>query len=179
MPPSKRKHRLEQHLDGLFGYAFGLCNNRDEAKDIVQECALKALSAANVPEDSAAYRAWLFKILRNHYFDSLRRRRTADQWAEDISSLPPRDMEYSGIDERLIDAITVRLEFGKLSAMHREILALVDISGFSYAEAAAHLDVPAGTIMSRISRARQALLAAIEDSGVRPLQAARKRQARD
>jgi RNA polymerase sigma-70 factor (ECF subfamily) len=63
----------------------------------------------------------------------------------------------------------------KLEPAHREIIALVDIAGFRYAEAAEILDVPVGTVMSRLSRARLAMIALIEGHNVMPIAAARRR----
>ena len=63
----------------------------------------------------------------------------------------------------------------RLSGAHREIIALIDIAGFSYAEAAALLQLPVGTVMSRVSRARQALLAVISEHNVHSLERHRRR----
>lgn len=79
-------------------------------------------------------------------------------------------------DDRLIAEITVRQALDRLDPPHREILELIDLAGFRYAEAADILGVPVGTVMSRVSRARLSLLEAIEGGNLRPL-AARRRQA--
>jgi RNA polymerase sigma-70 factor (ECF subfamily) len=162
------RRRLEGCLGRLFGYGLSLTNDRDQARDLVQECALKALSAARVPRDEAAYRAWLFRILRNAFLD--RRRRAAQMGqAVEIDEVEMLNGEIWRTDDRLISALTVRLGMAKLSPAHREIIAVVDIIGFSYAEAADFLGVPVGTVMSRLSRARQALLLRIGESTVRSL----------
>ncbi len=87
-------------------------------------------------------------------------------------------MEYWLGNERFITVLTVKLETAKLPRRHREIIALIDIVGFSYAEAARHLDVPVGTVMSRISRARRALLDAIGSSNVHELPVKKKKEMR-
>ncbi len=162
-----RRNRLEGYLSRLFGYGFSLTNDREQAGDLVQECALKALSATRVPTDEAAYRAWLFRILRNAFHDRQRRRGRRGQIVElTDEAAPDGDIWHS--DDRLISALTVRLGLAKLSGAHREILAVIDMVGFSYAEAAELLGVPIGTVMSRVSRARQALLVSIGESKVRP-----------
>jgi len=178
MTPPTLTNRIEAYLDRLFGYAYSLCNDRDAAKDLVQDCAVRALGAKRVPEDDAAYRAWLFRILRNLFLDNCRRDGRTDRWFRD-ETVRASAMEYLDVDERLVDVITVRLEFGKLPPIHREILGLVDIAGFSYAEAASHLDLPVGTVMSRVSRARRTLLETIAESDVRPITAFKKRHARE
>lgn len=79
-------------------------------------------------------------------------------------------------DDRLIAAITVRQALERLDPPHREVIELVELAGFRYAEAAQILDVPVGTVMSRLSRARLSLLEALEEGNLRPL-ATRRRQA--
>lgn len=162
-----RRSRLEGYLNRLFGYAVSLTNDREQARDLVQECALKALSAKRVPADEAAYRAWLFRILRNAFLDRQRRAGRRGPMVE-LSDEAVLNGELWHGDDRLISAITVRLGMAKLSQSHREVLAVVDIIGFSYAEAAEFLSVPVGTVMSRLSRARQALLHSIGESTLRP-----------
>lgn len=169
------KHsQLEGTLYRLYGYAFSLCGDREDARDLVQEAAAKALGARQVPRDQSAYRAWLFKILRNSFFDSLRRRERRRAY-EAFESQNLNNLEYWDYDDRLIDVMTVKLELARLHAAQREIIGLIDICGFSYAEAAETLEIPVGTVMSRISRARGALLAALGDSNVRPLRMKRSK----
>lgn len=134
---------------------------------------MKALSASSVPTDDAALRAWLFRILRNAWIDRLRRGRpeVADV-AEVPSSAAPS--EYWSHDARLISTIAVRQAMERMPAAYRDIIALVDLCGFAYAEAATILDVPVGTVMSRLSRARQDLLERLADNNVTPLRASRR-----
>lgn len=166
--PAARRQRIETYLDRLYGYAISLAHDREVARDLVQDCVVRALGARRVPEDESAYRAWLFRILRNRFLDTQRRKgRQVLEQTEDHAnggSTPPTMGERP-----LIDSLTVRRGLSRLSPAHREILALIDIAGFSYAETASLLQVPNGTVMSRLSRARAALLTAIEDDNVIPL----------
>jgi RNA polymerase sigma-70 factor (ECF subfamily) len=171
-----RRCRLEAYLGRLFGYGLSLANDRERARDLVQECALKALSAKRVPRDEAAYRAWLFRILRNDFLDRQRRRGRLGT-AVDLDQVDMVDGEIWHTDDRLISALTVRLGMARLSPAHREVLAVVDIGGFSYAEAAAFLSVPVGTVMSRLCRARRALLHSIGEGKVRPFPGEARRAA--
>jgi RNA polymerase sigma-70 factor (ECF subfamily) len=169
--PNEAHRRLSQYLPRLFGYAVSLTRDDDQARDLVQECALKALKARAVPADEPAYRAWLFTILRNAASDARRRRRGVPL---------PVDAEAEvdgvwGFDDTTIATVTVKQGLRRLSDEAREIIALVDIAGFSYAEAAAILRVPTGTVMSRLSRARQMLLNTIAQTSVRPLKARQRR----
>lgn len=155
----RNRHQIEPYLSGLYGYAFSLTKNVDQANDLVQETALKALGAKNVPSDTAAYRAWLFRILRNASIDRFRRRRleSADTAEMDLHS----GDECWCHEEELVNALTVRLSFDKLPDSQREIIALVDIVGMTYIEVSTVLEIAPGTVKSRLSRARQSLMAHI------------------
>ncbi len=163
---NEKKTRMEAYLKRLYGYAYGLTGNPDEAKDLVQECALKVLTARVEPTDANAYRAWLFRILKNTFIDSLRKR-GHESCGLDEEIIDPQ-VEYFDIEERLIDAMTVRLALANLPEKHYRMISFIDIAGLSYLEAAKELGLPIGTVMSRISRARQALIKLIEAENIRP-----------
>jgi RNA polymerase sigma-70 factor (ECF subfamily) len=155
-------------LPRLVSFARTLLGDQDAARDLVQEAAARALAARQVPEDPPAYRAWMFRIVRNAALDELRRTRQ--------QTLPdPPAIDLWHFDNARIAKITVEQGLAALSPANREIIALIDIAGFRYSEAADILEVPVGTVMSRVSRARSALLAAIEASSVRPLRSSHGR----
>lgn len=171
---SERVERaLRDCMARLYGYALSLTGNRDAAQDLVQDCVIRAYSAAAAPADAPALRAWLFRILRNVWIDQYRRAHH-DPLAAVTGEPEPENWHC---DDALIDAITVRQGLARLAPAHREVIALVDLAGFAYAEAAQILDVPVGTVMSRLSRARAALLMAIAGSNVRPLHVRRRSKA--
>jgi len=149
-------------LPRLVAFARTIVGDGDTARDLVQEAVARALGAHHVPDEVPAYRAWMFKIVRNAALDELRRRRPRP-----VELSPPVDLWR--FDDACIAKITVEQGMTELPAAHREIIALIDIAGFSYAEAADVLSIPIGTVMSRITRARSALLAAIDASSVRPM----------
>jgi len=167
--------RLQPYLPRLYRYAISLTRNEDAARDLVQQCAVKALGARSVPEDEPAYRAWLFVILRNALIDDTRRRRTAEALAAPIEE-DAGPVEFCGGDERLINVLTVKLAMEKLAPHDQEIIGLIDLAGLSYAEAASVLEVPPGTVMSRISRARARLMTLIDSSNVRSLDVRTRRR---
>ncbi len=148
----------------LFAYAVALERDRDRAQDLFQECIARALGANRVPDGEPAFRAWLFVILRNIWIDQSRSSgRTAELeeiYAADLVSEPV------SLETVLVEALAVRQAYARLSVEHREILSLVDVSGFTYEEAAALISVPRGTVMSRVSRARRALAALLEQGNV-------------
>lgn len=169
------RRRITGYMPRLYGYARSLSGDGPDAHDLVQETALKALRAATVPRDEPAYRAWLFVILRNAWQDQLRRRKRRMEVEEPGDNFERIGGATWSHDHSLISTLTVRLSLDQLEAQHREILGLIDVSGFSYAEAAEILDIPLGTVMSRIARARARLLRQIEAGNVRNFPVERRR----
>ncbi len=155
----------------LFRYAMRLAREPEGARDLLQQCALNALGAPNKPMDGRATRAWLFRILHNAWIDKCRHDRVAVM----ETATAPIGGEAWHFDDRLISEITVRQALSRLEPSHREIIELIDIRGFKYAEAAAMLDLALGTVMSRLSRARLALLKEIEGSNLRSFDQERRR----
>ena len=164
--PIDLRDRLSRYLPRLYGYALSLTRNDDAARDLVQESALRALKAKSIPQDEAALRAWLFTIVRHAAVDAHRRSRPQPAAEPDLGEITTLLWEF---DDRYLASVTVRQGLKQLSDEAREVIALVDIAGFSYAETAGLLGVPAGTVMSRLSRGRQALLTIINRSAIRPL----------
>ncbi len=164
--PIDLRARLSQYLPRLYGYAVSLTRNEDAARELVQESALRALKAKSIPQDEPALRAWLFTIVRHAAIDAHRRARQPAVQEPDLGELTTLLWEF---DERYIATVTVRQGLGQLPVEARDIIALVDIVGFSYAETAALLGIPVGTVMSRLSRARQGLLTVIGRTAIRPL----------
>lgn len=163
----KRSQRIEAYLDRLYCWGLSLANDREDALDLLQDCAVKALSARRVPKDEAAYRAWLFKILRNTFIDGVRRKR-GDLESLDETYVVEHE-RFANLESALINELTVRNALRSLPGKHREVLALVDVGGFTYAEAADLLEIPVGTVMSRVSRARAKLLTVIVEQRPRPV----------
>ena len=141
MPKAAR--RIEPYLDRLYGYALSLCGDPQDAKDLVQECAARAIAARKVPNDRSAYRAWLFRILRNIFLDGVRRQRNEPGPIDDMNAANGAAEAWHS-EAALISSLTVRTGLQKLSVSHRDIISLVDIAGLSYSEAAALLGVRRG-----------------------------------
>ena len=145
----------------LYSHAFWLVRNRVEAEDLVQEALTKALRAFDSFKPSTNFKAWIFRILRNTFFTS----RTGVAASRTIFIEDHPDVLHSHDaaptpEETLIrqdsqSAIVTAL--GQLQPQLREALLLCDVEEMKYKDIALILDVPIGTVMSRISRARQAL----------------------
>lgn len=177
MGAGRKGRRVEDYIPRLYGYAVSLSGNNHDAHDLVQEAALKALDAARVPDDEPAFRAWLFVILRNAWLDMVRRRGRRPEVSGTDTDYEEIGEQTWAHDDSLISALTVKHSLARLSANHRDVLGLVDVSGFSYSEAADILGVPKGTVMSRVARARNALLRQLESGNVVNFPTGRRRQA--
>ncbi len=151
----------------LFGYAIAVTGDREVARDLLHDCVARAAAARSVPSEETAFRTWLFTIMRNLWIDQLRTNRVESrviaQLSEEALCAPV------SLESTVVNAFAVRQAFAMLSHDHREVLALIDVSEFSYEEAARILGVPRGTVMSRVSRARQALARLLASDTVVPL----------
>ncbi len=145
--------------DSLFRYARALSRDQADAEELVQECYRRALGAARKPSaaESEEVRRWMFVILRNVWKNDKRA-----QGREDcLDAAGPLVVEKGSSPEgRLLRRalqIEVRTALDSLSEAHREIIVLRDMEGLAYEQIARLLDCPAGTVMSRLARARTRL----------------------
>lgn len=148
------QRRMEAVRPKLFRTALAWSRNRDLAEDLAQETLTKALTKVDQLRSADALEGWLFRIMANLWRDHVRQDRT----------LEPMEHVYLRTDEtpevlhsRRQTVARVRQALGQLPDNYRMVLTLVDLEGFSYADTAAVLDVPVGTVMSRLSRGRNQL----------------------
>lgn len=152
---------IEAEIPRLRRYARYLTRDVDRADDLVQEALTRAVAKVHTWEPGTNLRAWLFVILRNVFISELRqgaREPQSDLVADNHPSLAVKGTQ----DERMA-LVDLQRAFDQLSAEHREILLLVAIEGLPYEEAATILEVPVGTVRSRLSRARTALRGELEE----------------
>jgi RNA polymerase sigma-70 factor (ECF subfamily) len=157
-----------QYLDDLYATGLRLCRNERDAEDLVQETYLKAFKYFHQYTPGTNCRAWLFRILRNTFINSYRRRvkeREILQRQENGSlqkslicvdsverfSNPEQRIIYSGLGDDVTRALDA------LPDEFRMVVVLSDLQGFSYKEIARIMDTPIGTVMSRLFRARRLL----------------------
>jgi RNA polymerase sigma-70 factor, ECF subfamily len=149
--------QLVAFLPNLRRFAISLCGSRDVADDLVQAACERALASAERFEPGTRFDAWMFRILRNLWIDVVRRRKTAGV-QEDISE---REDIAGASGEREVEAKMTLRSVGEaiteLPDEQREVLLLVCIEELSYRETADVLDIPIGTVMSRLARARKNL----------------------
>lgn len=150
----KNRQRLVDLSPRLRRLALAWCGEQSLADDLTQETLTRALSQLASLKDGAALEGWAFAILANCFRDHCRRQRPADRFDECIDpSLQPAEEQL--LQQQTVDR--VRQAVARLSPAQREVLMLVDLEACSYAEVAEILTIPVGTVMSRLSRARQQL----------------------
>ncbi|GGE23489.1 RNA polymerase sigma-70 factor, ECF subfamily [Gemmobacter megaterium] len=148
------RDRLVEMVPSLRAFALSLCRNGAQADDLVQETILKAWSNMDKFDPATKLEAWLFTILRNTFYSSLRKTRREVQDTDGVHAGAQFDKpEHDG---RLAFKDFERA-FDKLSPEHREVLILVGASGYSCEEASEMMGVAVGTVKSRASRARKRL----------------------
>lgn len=159
-------------LPRLRRFAYGLTGSLADADDLVQGACLKAIEHESQWRRGTRLDSWLYRILQNLRIDQARstRGKEISMTEEEMSGLTVGDARRD-MAARL-DFAAVRREVAKLPEEQRAVLMLVSVDGFSYKEAAATLELPIGTVMSRLARARIALGKALgPDSGFRTSEA--------
>jgi RNA polymerase sigma-70 factor, ECF subfamily len=151
-----------EHINALYGYAMALTRNPSEAEDMVQETYLRALPAMSRLRHQSNIKGWLFKILRNIWLNQFRKRKTSPQIAEIDGESGPAELvdpgkQPDGAYVSKMDAARVREAIDRLPTEFREVILLREFEELSYREIAGLLDCPAGTVMSRLARARSKL----------------------
>jgi RNA polymerase sigma-70 factor (ECF subfamily) len=153
-----------EHIDALYGYAMTLTRDQTEAEDLVQETYLRAVRAFGQLVPNSNLKGWLFVIMRNAWLNQLRHQRSGPRFIElddehgDLARWPDqRARDPYVLYLRKLERQEIREAIESLPIVYREIVMLRDIEGFSYQEIAALLDCPAGTVMSRLGRAREKL----------------------
>jgi len=151
---------LEKRRGLLYRLAYSWCHNAALADDLVQDTMVKALKNARQLKNTAAIKGWLSKILANCWYDHLRRTREM----VDLDNLPYEETSSESDEHEQQDIVSrVRAMIATLPVGQRQVITLVDLAGFSYVEISDILDIPVGTVMSRISRARNVLRAKLAD----------------
>ena len=150
------QHRVVEHIPRLRRYARALLRGDAlAADDLVQDCLERALSRLHRWERGSDLRAWLFTIMHNVYANQVRRSVNGPQFVNLPEEEPPGPAPNSVESAANLEGLQRALEW--LSPDQREILMLVALEGLSYREVATILDIPEGTVMSRLSRARRQL----------------------
>jgi RNA polymerase sigma factor (sigma-70 family) len=153
---------LLELLPGLRRYAYSLCGSADDADDLCQS-AIERILAKGVPEDIVLAK-WAFRVCRNLWIDQYRATRTRQQAVDNPLLQEMNISDDSRRTENEIQLEQVHIAMQALSEEHRSALSLVTLQSMSYKDAAEVLEVPVGTVMSRIARARANLIKSLHSS---------------
>jgi len=160
------RHMIVELLPRLRRFAYALTGNQDKGDDLVQETCLRALSRLDQWERGTRLDSWMYRIAQNLWFDSIRAQKVRGE-VLDIDGVH----DLVGEDGRTVTASRfalkeVALALELLPPDQKVIVVLICLDGRSYKEASEILDVPLGTVMSRLARARQAIYAATNGATV-------------
>lgn len=146
---------LTRHIAGLRRYAMALVRNAPDAEDLVQECLCKAIERARPWREIKDVRAYLFSILHNLYIDRVVKSRHRNV------PLPEQTIEHRLIiapsQQERIELQELSAALDRLSPEQRQLILLVGLEGLTYEATAKVMDLPVGTVMSRLFRAREVL----------------------
>ena len=161
--------RIEHSRTKLYRMALAWCHDPMLADDLVQETQILALQKLHQLNNEAAFNGWIYSILNNAWLGHLRKSRPT----EDIDQLVVADAA-SPEHETLMQQVDlmVRSAMSVLPNAQRQVVSLVDLDGLSYSEVADILQIPIGTVMSRLNRARAALAESIIKRRRQPVQTA-------
>lgn len=155
-------------LDSLYNMAYRLTRNAEDAQDLVQETYLKAYKHYEKFQKGTNLKAWLFRIMKNTFINNYRKKQTQppqsafsdiedsfESMVSEEAGSKVKDPEQVILDDVMDEHVQAALD--SLREDYRMVILLVDLEGFSYKETAEILDVPVGTVMSRLYRGRRKL----------------------
>ena len=179
------EHAILENLGALYGFAMSLTRNPTEAEDLVQEACLRAIKGINQNGIKSDPKVWLFTILRNVWINEWRRRANGpefillgrsrgdgaplQEWLSDDKERPEDRFDRNVVSGK------IRLAIAGLPEVFREVVVLRYFEGFSYRQIASILGCPAGTVMSRLNRARAELRTILDEKNNTFLVLQRKR----
>jgi RNA polymerase sigma-70 factor (ECF subfamily) len=159
-PPSlSLRDSLVKSIPSLRAFAISLCHDRTEADDLVQETLIRAWNNLGSFEEGTNLKAWLFTILRNNFYNGLRKQKHQTEYERSID-----DTQFTtpASQDKTIEFGDLMRSLQELPADQREALILVTVENLSYEEVATICACPIGTIKSRVNRARARLEALME-----------------
>jgi RNA polymerase sigma factor (sigma-70 family) len=166
------EHELLPHADALYNFAYHLTYNEEDANDLVQDTFMKAFRFIGSYEKGTNAKAWLFKILKNGFINEYRKKAKQPNKVdyEDVIAYQDADEEKGGVvfdlredifDGMMGDEITVAIN--NLPIDFKTVILLCDIEGFTYEEISKIIDIPIGTVRSRLHRARNMLKESLKE----------------
>ncbi|MEM6840757.1 MAG: sigma-70 family RNA polymerase sigma factor [Bacteroidota bacterium] len=153
-------------IDSMYNFAYRLTFDEDDAKDLVQETYLKAFRFIDSFQRGTNAKAWLFRILKNSFINDFRKKSKEPSKvdyqevetyynSEDVDASITTDLRVEAVQDMIGDEVSNALN--SLAVDFRTVIILCDLEGFTYEEMAKILDIPIGTVRSRLHRARNLL----------------------
>lgn len=154
------------HINSMYNFAYRLTFDEDDSKDLVQDTYLKAYRFIHSFERGTNAKAWLFRILKNSFINDFRKKskqpakvdyQEVESYynSDDVDVPITTDLRVDSLKDMIGDEITIALN--SLAVDFRTVIILCDLEGFTYEEMAKILDIPIGTVRSRLHRARNLL----------------------
>ncbi|WP_258103983.1 sigma-70 family RNA polymerase sigma factor [Marinoscillum sp. MHG1-6] len=154
------------HLDAMYNFAYRLTYDEDDAKDLVQDTYLKAYRFIQSFQEGTNAKAWLYRILKNSFINDYRKKskqpgkvdyQEVENFynSDDVDESITVDLRVDAIKDMIGDEVSMALN--SLAIDFRTVIILCDLEGFTYEEMAKILDIPIGTVRSRLHRARNLL----------------------
>ena len=151
-------------MPALRRYARSLLRDRQEVDDLVHDCLVRALDQLHTRRDDGDLRAWLFAIMHNLFVSRARRNKTSSRTVS-LEEVNQDDLAIRATQDGHMQARDLLRALNGLSEEQRSVLLLVTVEDLSYAQVAQVLGIPIGTVMSRLSRARERLRQMTESNG--------------
>ena len=170
LPRQRLAHRVADARPRLYRIACSWCRDRHQAEDLVQDTLTRAVASLDELRDPDRLDVWLTQILVNRYRDLQRRVTPETGWDGETVCQADRP-DQALLRQDLVQR--TRAAIARLKEDQRQVLTLVDLGDFSYADAARALDVPVGTVMSRLARARKRLREILEADELAPASGSR------
>ena len=154
------------HINSMYNFAYRLTLDADDAKDLLQDTYLKAFRFIDSFQQGTNAKAWLFRILKNSFINDYRKKSKEPSKvdyqevetfynSEDVDRQITPDLRVEALQDMIGDEISIALN--ALDVDFRTVIILCDLEGFKYEEMAKILDIPIGTVRSRLHRARNLL----------------------
>lgn len=159
-------HEFMPHINSMYNFAYRLTLDSDDAKDLLQDTYLKAFRFIDSFQQGTNAKAWLFRILKNSFINDYRKKSKEPSKvdyqevetfynSEDVDRQITPDLRVEALQDMIGDEISIALN--SLDVDFRTVIILCDLEGFKYEEMAKILDIPIGTVRSRLHRARNLL----------------------
>lgn len=154
------------HLDSMYNFAYRLTFDEDDSKDLVQDTYMKAYRFIHSFQQGTNSKAWLYRILKNSFINDFRKKskqpakvdyQEVENFynSDDVDEAITVDLRIDAIKDMIGDEVSIALN--SLAVDFRTVIILCDLEGFTYEEMAKILDIPIGTVRSRLHRARNLL----------------------